>query len=466
MPKDFYRMRTIESLLGGHKELEEQSIYFAHPDQLNDPSERDRNVYWQGDSVVWANFFRNYLICLHAVFFDVMKNQKALTLSDLRICQTTDYAETAKQPVHAAFCRDLFQKAGIDALVDQLGSVTRPIFRAELLAYLQLLHATSIVELLVLYLGDTSGMKDVQTAFDPPFQGMHTVIRAADSPDAQAMLGELASTMGAMIEGILLSFKSGAPESAKGQEVNQSIETLLCDFPKHYMRTLEEDLFPQWYTACFMKDYTSAVSWAHYAGGHTGACLIFQARRSHSLWTIALDQSENGKSERPEVLPFTDVSYRDDQTPIDFFRSLGRMTRQALLKNWYEDSDGVRSQCATHVGTDEERVWRMKWVLSFIRDALVKGTDWAYEKESRLVLYDYWGEIQRKEQRVRRYDFASLRGLIFGVRTRDEDKLRIVDVIREKCRAHTRKKFDYYQATTDSSTGKIGIAPIVPDMLS
>jgi hypothetical protein len=64
MSNEFYRFRRISSLIGEFKKLENQSIYFAEPDSLNDPMEGFRDMYWSGDYIVWKNLFRHYLLCL------------------------------------------------------------------------------------------------------------------------------------------------------------------------------------------------------------------------------------------------------------------------------------------------------------------------------------------------------------------------------------------------------------------
>ena len=64
-----YRFRSMEYLLGGeYQELEKQAIYFASPDQLNDPMEGFRDIVWSGDKIVWTNFLKNYIYYLHASY--------------------------------------------------------------------------------------------------------------------------------------------------------------------------------------------------------------------------------------------------------------------------------------------------------------------------------------------------------------------------------------------------------------
>ena len=61
MTKHFHRFRSIDALLDGRHELENQEIFFASPAQLNDPREGVRDVFWLGDRVVWKNLHRHYL---------------------------------------------------------------------------------------------------------------------------------------------------------------------------------------------------------------------------------------------------------------------------------------------------------------------------------------------------------------------------------------------------------------------
>jgi hypothetical protein len=66
MSQLFYRFRNINNLLG-FEELQKQTIYFAPPEDLNDPMEGFRNLFWSGDKIVWKNLFKHYLLCLEHV---------------------------------------------------------------------------------------------------------------------------------------------------------------------------------------------------------------------------------------------------------------------------------------------------------------------------------------------------------------------------------------------------------------
>ena len=51
-----YRFRTFERLLGPSQELARQEIYFASPQELNDPMEGLRPIVWRGDTMVDTDF--------------------------------------------------------------------------------------------------------------------------------------------------------------------------------------------------------------------------------------------------------------------------------------------------------------------------------------------------------------------------------------------------------------------------
>lgn len=57
---EIYRFRSVEALIGTHKELYRQTCYLARPDELNDVAEDTVNVVWQGDAIVWPNLINYY----------------------------------------------------------------------------------------------------------------------------------------------------------------------------------------------------------------------------------------------------------------------------------------------------------------------------------------------------------------------------------------------------------------------
>jgi hypothetical protein len=107
--------------------------------------------------------------------------------------------------------------------------------------------------------------------------------------------------------------------------------------------------------------------------------------------------------------------------------------------------DGVRSRCADHIINDEQK-WRDQYWKNFYRDITIKSKDWAYENEHRLILSSSFDSFADPKDRSLTYDFKSLKGIIFGIKTKTEDKLEIIKIIESKCRENNRDDFKFYQA--------------------
>ena len=97
------------------------------------------------------------------------------------------------------------------------------------------------------------------------------------------------------------------------------------------------------------------------------------------------------------------------------------------------DEKGNISECADHIQSDGARDdWYDRCWDSFYRDIIIKTEDWEYEQEWRLILADKSGKFDEEENRTLFYNFNSLKGIIFGIKTAHEDKLRIVKLIQKK----------------------------------
>ena len=128
------------------------------------------------------------------------------------------------------------------------------------------------------------------------------------------------------------------------------------------------------------------------------------------------------------------------------------------MELWYTDQDGNVSECAAHIGVDrDEADWREHYWNDFFRDVTFKTKDWRYEQEYRLILDDGLGQFNEKDDRALTYDFKSLKGIIFGMRTSREDKVKIREIIEKKkeCAENNQTDFTYFQAYYSAKDGDI-----------
>ena len=457
-----YRFRSTSALLGEYSELERQTIHFASPATLNDPLEGLKNLFWQGDGIVWENLFRHYVasimssLSLLAIGHDQLKLVRDATLTAMR---------TADNPKQKERTRAFLAPTPIHSLIQSLANRRLPVHRNEMLWYLQCVHFHAVR----IALEDIKGEKWLTV--DPTSLFFHlaesTLVSLADIRHSMNSLDDKTTEPTDEIERfftIVSAMKAQDCVRAKlafrGQ-TDEKVTSLLFEFPKSYLEAISEMVHFPAYAACFVEDYRNSAMWGHYADRHKGCCLIFKAQGLGEDLSLRLRVASglisNAGSEpvphfSTQSFRFHTVIYTNEMPHIDFFRSLGRLTLSEMAF-WHHDDRGNASVCRESYVNDETG-WRQKYWDGFASSAAVKLFAWSYERERRLILSDFTVG-GRPELQTLSYDFDDLDGIIFGINTSDDDKVKIVERIRVNCKDHARDKFPFYQACYSQSTGDI-----------
>ena len=464
-PNTLYRFRSIDALLDKYHELENQTIYFASPDELNDPMEGFRDIIWGGDKIVWANFFKNYVYCLNASYplYRTMSDSMELEADKLPVEGRWDRLITPQEQRFDGVWYMFHNLPKVSQMIEALANTNRKIRYGELEYYLRLIQSAILV--LIIY-----SSLDYQHIPESQRQQLTAQISNVTHESLVSILIPLALFEKVKNEkevNVLLREKEKLWNSERinrqlknpnSEATLEGIDHLSFDFPTVYLNEIERLLWPNWYTACFMKDYHNSSVWGYYADKHEGACLIFEPVKTSGSNGLELYK---GIGKRVRVIPFSEISYEDKPGEVDFFRSIGRTTVALLMKLWYTDAEGNVSECAAHIPRDSEIdndgtiAWRKSYWNSFYRDITTKTKDWKYEQEYRLILEDGLRQFDEQKDRTLKYDFNSLKGIIFGMNTSDEDKVRIIKIIQEKCETNERVDFKFYQAYYAPEEGNI-----------
>ena len=151
---------------------------------------------------------------------------------------------------------------------------------------------------------------------------------------------------------------------------------------------------------------------------------------------------------------FDKIEYSGEFPEIDFFSSIGQLPTPKLDRFWYRSKDGKLSSKRLEIFNDIEN-WRKKYWENFSTSYKTKLSEWKHEQEYRLVLTSGIVNLEDIELRKLKYKFTDLAGIIFGIRTSNEDKLRIIKIIKDKCIAEKRDDFEFYQAYYSTKTKKV-----------
>lgn len=192
-----------------------------------------------------------------------------------------------------------------------------------------------------------------------------------------------------------------------------------------------------------MSECKNSSIWGHYGENHEGACLIFNADYHEGEHRLKLSHQNDPQREKLS-LQFHPINYTKHFEKIYFFQSLGRLTTSTLKSAWYEFKNEL-SNCAEEILNNQDE-WRKKYWENFYRDITQKSDDWKYENEHRLILSNSFNDYTTIAKRSLRYDFSSLEGIIFCIKTSMNDKLSIIKIIEKKCIEEKRSNFKFYQA--------------------
>ena len=471
---EVYRFRSAKRLLAEHcGELEQQVIYFASPDELNDPMEGFRDIFWHGDQIVWTNLFKHYVYCLHQSYFSMQVFGDSITFEPAHIPihgRWDDPPTPQMGELDSAVWDTVYEELRLCDLIDKIATASRQVRSPELLFYINLIHIKALPRIQRVHVErGLQASPEQSTSQIGPDNFPWDESKFFDSmPQADGIHENFSEIMFSISErmwtGLLLAHKYNLRNVNQGT-LESNRQLLLFDFPAIYVGRLDELLWPQWYAACFSKSYHNSSLWANYGDGHKGICLIFESIDADNGRNLALSQvtgrssSLGGKSTEPPVfrsMSFHDITYADRPNEIDFFRNLGMMSESVALKLWYTDASGNTSEYASHLTTDPDlNPWRQSHWRDFNLDLSLKTKDWAHEQECRLVLYSLLAPVLDERQRKLVYDFKSLKGVVFGIKTTDEDKLKVIEIIHRKCQENHVTGFKFFQAYYSPEDGDI-----------
>lgn len=456
-----FRFRSTAALLGtdpkkgGFQELEKEEIYFARPEELNDPMEGLTDVFWQGDDVLWENQIRHYVLTFVWYFglwfvdntepFKPLRMQGGMSREDLP-------SDTYRTIVDAA-CSTVFAIPEVQWLPSRLSKASFAVRRHGMRTMLMLLHPfvlDAVFQQLFehrLYpqelpsMADPSQVESLLQALDRLPSDHGSTLDVAE--DFAETVGKIGSDMNEQM--LLITLANAGERGAKWAD-------LMASFPARYIEAAVRDLhYNPWRTACFSRNCSNASMWGVYADGHRGVALVFRPTTKDGRRTLRmrgmLGTGPNGYAYEPLA-----VEYSERPPPIDFFLSLGRLPLGKLKSNWLTRPDGVKSSRWAEM-VDDQEAWRDRQMAQSPYRRSWKHVDWRHEEEERLIAATPFTDDPAKAPL--KYDFPELDGIVFGMRTSMEDKQRILRIIRQKCLAAGRKHFRLFQADYSAPKGKM-----------
>ncbi len=435
---ELYRFRSDPKYI--IDELQKNYLYFALPNELNDPMEGFLNIYWEGDVVLWRNFIKHYLYTLTRSVIRATIDPKTIK-EPLSIC--SEYSNPELRSLFEKIRNNFFDDKGIKAFVDYLTTLKHRIFIKEIENYLSLIHFVAlsvIIDVLkekqlvnwsvpkLEVLGFFNKMKFLMPSLEEQYPDAINVFFIA----SQKVKEDLNLLQKVNIE-----------------DVNDIKSFFLMDFPSKYIKEVRKILFFTPCFVCFMEDFSSPSLWGYYGGKHKGLCLIFDDKKGQN--EVKFKFTSGG------VISITTqkIKYQKEYKKINFFEMMGSLPLSVIEKSWLIDWEGNKTsflKIGDNFLTDK---WRKDYNKNLSEVFATKIPDWEKEKEHRIVLQKEFVAGDSVESRKFVYDFELLKGIIFGLNAEDSFKVEVIQIITKKCKELGRKDFKFYQAEYNEETGLI-----------
>ena len=423
---EVYRYRTIKQILN-RKELRDRYFYFSELENLNDPMEGFLNVFWDGDSILWHNLFKHYILCLADLYL-----QASFSKGNYKI--TSDYLDIDINDsiLYSDFYRSLYNNVyntilEMDIVKKVLSILIKwKVDKNTLLYYLEIVHPYILETIMDEFAAcgmlpnPKLGNLDLVDIFEP-----------SDNLDKERIL-KLPEPFRIDLAFNRLKNKIEKNETMEIDEPRLMLFYL--EFPSMYIDRLMDIIKPKAYMSCFSKVFDNSAMWGHYADNHKGICLIFDEGIGEDL-RIGCNEVEG----------LYDVEYKETMIPINFFLLIRYSDK--WLDFWYTHED---NKCFLY-DKRYDRQWPIHYASLCKSIFTQKTIDWKSECEVRALILDHQYRYDSTEKRKIYYSKDILKGVILGVNMNEKDKVTLIREVKNN-RDKFRVDFKIYQAYFDSSS--------------
>ncbi|MBP3127763.1 DUF2971 domain-containing protein [Thalassospira sp. ER-Se-21-Dark] len=463
MTNTLYRFRPIEYILSsddlgyqkdpvkpyGFDELRKNQLYLSPMENLNDPMEGYKNLYWKGDKVIWNNFFKHYAMCLTACMCQATLHGPSyrVTRQDIPIHQSH---RRSNDDIVKSVITSLASCEHVLGYIEAFAEAKRKIHKNELRFYLSTInmHITDFVRVAF------AGLDPSLTPIDASLSKKTLLSKSAISRFLSISETSAIEEKNAQISVKENEFKLAT--MIKSEPWGQVGANITYDFPSLYLDAIEDLLYPKALIACLSERFDNPSMWSHYSRNHSGICLQFTTDGKTFPVNTIVGIGGTATNTKYDVglvnLTLHKVTYDQEYPETDFFNSLGQLPIPTLNSAWLYDDEGNRSSCLNQL-TNDEGTWRQKYWEHHPSTVTKKLSDWEYESEFRAISTS--GFNQDIVSKNTTYNFDNLDGIIFGMQTKDDYKTKIIEIIKEKCDTANRSCFNFYQAYYNPKTNRV-----------
>lgn len=445
--KLLYRFRPLKNIFE-YNELENQTIYFAPVEQVNDPMEGHKIMIFDGDLVVWKNLFRHYIMCIFEIsIINDIDRKNSFNIKDINYMSIGGFnGNVHLQHLLSLVYGEFFSI--FDNEINRLVNERENISTNELEIYLS--DILNIVILIIDYVVSNNTRKisendkiDIKNQLNNSIDFFKNHNKNNDS---------------------IFEFKHNKKSTINITDMPNYFKN---NFFSDYIKCLKKIVSANELIACFADNPNNFLMWSHYADGHKSICLIFNTTEYKNLPSILLSEYS---SDIYNYHHLYQVKYQPYNQHINFFSNIHHTIMSIYRDYWYIDSylikEGDKSKFyhdyvydiydkKSIKAYDKNNPFLNRYFEETKLQILFKLNHWKDEREYRLILHDYMKHISEIKGEVYKYKFESLKGIIFGSNTPFNERNQILNIIKNKCIKENRTDFKFYEMQIDETNGEL-----------
>jgi hypothetical protein len=474
---ELYRYRSIKS---AKRDIRDGTFHFSSRDELNDPLEGYISLYWQGDKQAWEGLFKNYICSLHnAIGMYLLAADESVLWKRTLLKNPCAFDGLPVSELYTSLGIELLNNKEIERITSLYGNNEYKCSLEEFHHILQLVHGIAFPLCISNHVAKGCiPQEEVDRLFlDRAFskkmcQELDLIEKLNNDSLRKKIIGVADNLLGELKESLMIRVglnKNGfaygnkkAISNKKHRQIRNWI-ALQIEYPQMYINQLRDMIYPDAFVVCFSGKNNDSAMWGNYADNHRGVCFIYEAFENNT------NPLAGGIYDRKDqMIKARKVEYGGDKFERNFFESLGRLPLYPI-RAWLTGKDGKTSKVVeAYNGNNEKSDWRIDYWENFKAKNYRKLKEWSHEDEYRINIdnsfFNYVEEDSIGEKgtegvnRNIEYDLSLLKGIIFGIRTTEYDKVMIVKTLIKKRIAD---KVKFYQAYFDEENQRIEIRPKV-----
>ncbi|MBR0288379.1 MAG: DUF2971 domain-containing protein [Selenomonadaceae bacterium] len=443
-----YRYRTIKSAL---LELDNGTFYFAEPKELNDPLEGYLKIFWRGDKFAWEGLLKNFVCSLfynlqtYLLMSRRFQNAKQENfLSDFHnksiLPDLHQFENSPFNRIFAELSEKFWSEEIVKEVVEFYGDDKIKCYGREM----EFIFRTVIDAAFIICLKKCKNLGWIHEDFDEKFFDVGYEISFAELKNISDVarkekIDAIENLNCDMMESGLLGLKLSNRSFDMRYMLKRHMIWLRFIFPRTYVEQLKEIMYPNGYVVCFSDTPTNSAMWGNYADNHRGICFIYETENFDGRECITFT------AKSLEVKP---IKYTSQVIERNFFDTL-RNLKFIHAEDWLTGRGGLKSKKL--IAPESAKEYVDDYQEKFYR----KIMDWNHEREYRIFLADRFYHYSDKFARKLKYDLKTLTGIIFGIRTTLDDKLKILQKLARL--GKSTRNFKFFQAEYDDETQLISI---------